>query len=271
MWSVLQLLLIIGTTDAFTASSFGKKCFKSNIDCKMNINYNTNKYVDYDTQNSFIDNSVRNPIIIQGGDTLRTWSFKSPYVEEVQVKLTSEGRPLDSDIELWQGPDNVPCKMRVYIENGANRPFYAVFRTPRAPNTIAIRNIGAIEFPLIADVRSSNIANPSDLCLSSFSPIQGGALRTYAFNPFVESSQIMLKTDGRPLNSRIELLQGPNNNKVVIELYIDDGFEKPFFCILNTPGTGNVIRIVNTSPIEFPLIASVTPNSMNRGTMDPIM
>ena len=77
-------------------------------------------------------------------------------------------------------------------------------------------------------------------------------------------------------NNIIELLKYQNilisnNNKIVIELYIDDGFEKPFFCILNTPDTGNVIRIVNTSPIEFPLIASVTPNSMNRDTMDPIM
>ena len=61
------------------------------------------------------------------------------------------------------------------------------------PNTIAIRNIGTIE-SLIADVRSSNVVQPSNLCLSSFQP-PGGALRTYPFNPFVESSQIMLKTD----------------------------------------------------------------------------
>lgn len=266
-WSVLQLTLFITTMDAFIISKFVNKC---NINCNMNIDYR-NKYVEYDPQHSFID-SITNPTIIQGGDTLRTWSFKSPYSNEIQVKLASEGRPLDSDIELWQGPDNVPCKMRVYIENGSMRPFYAVFKTPRTPNTIAIRNIGTIEFPLIADVRSSNVVQPSNLCLSSFSTIQGGALRTYPFNPFVESSQIMLKTDGRPLNSRIELLQGPNNNKIVIELYIDDANDKPFFCVLNMPGSGNVIRIINTSPIEFPLFASVTPNSMNQNSInDPIM
>jgi len=91
------------------------------------------------------------PILVQGG-SLRTWSYRSPLLERVEVILSTEGRPLDADIELWNGPDNTPCKMRVYVENGQLRPFGAVIETPRGPNTIAIRNIGQLEFPFAASV-----------------------------------------------------------------------------------------------------------------------
>ena len=154
--------------------------------------------------------------------------------------------------------------MRVYVENGQLRPFSAVIETPRGPNTVAIRNIGQIEFPLMADVSANDVVDPSPDCITSSMTIQGGALRTYPFDPFVDSVEVLLKTDGRPLNARIELLQGPNNNKQVVELYTEDGFDRPFFCVLETPGSGNVVRIVNTAPVEFPMTAAIVPHSINQ-------
>jgi len=214
--------------------------------------------------------SAQPAILLQGG-SLRTWSFRSPAVEQVQVNLATEGRPLDADIELWHGPDNTPCKMRVYVENGEVRPFSTVIDTPRGPNTVAIRNIGQIEFPIAATVDAQYVAAPSAACMADSKTVQGGALRTYAFDPSVDSVQVLLTTDGRPLNARIELLQGPNNNKQVVELYTEDGCDRSFFCFLETPGSGNVVRIVNTAPIEFPMTASVVPHLIDQKMEDGVV
>lgn len=99
----------------------------------------------------------------------------------------------------------------------------------------------------------------------------------------MESVQIYLKTDGRHLKSKIELLQGPNNIKQTIDIYGSDGKKRPFFTVVETPGTtnysssvqcvlgkfanvffnstgtGNVIRIINTGPLEYPIEVYVEP------------
>ncbi|GAX19674.1 hypothetical protein FisN_19Hh260 [Fistulifera solaris] len=200
------------------------------------------------------------PVIIHGS-SLRTWSFANPNVARVQILLRTEGRPMHANIDLWHGPDNTPQKVALYIEDGALRPFHAYVETPRSPNAVAVYNTGQLEFPLAAVVEADILTEPLPNLVIGNSPrvIQGGALHTYPFDPTVQSVAVLLKTDGRPLNARIELLQGPNNNKQVMEVYSEDGLERPFYVVLETPGSGNVIRIVNTATMEFPLTAYLEP------------
>jgi len=47
--------------------------------------------------------------------------------------------------------------------------------------------------------------------------------------------------------------------KQAIDLYSEDGLDRPFFCTLATPWSGNIVKITNTGPVEFPLTASIVP------------
>lgn len=219
---------------------------------------------------------VSRNVTVQGG-SLRTWAFQSPSIKRVKVVMKTEGRPLNANVDLWQGPDNTPQKMSIYIEDASMRPFKAVIETPGGYNSLAVRNTGQMEFPLAASVvadtddavgRGSAGDIMRDLTATKGRTIQGGALHTYAFEPNVASVQVLLKTDGRPLNARIELLQGPNNNKQVVELYTEDGNVRPFFAVIETPGSGNVVRVVNTATVEFPMTAYVEPFEIGEYSLD---
>lgn len=122
---------------------------------------------------------------IQGGSR-GTWTSAHSYDhDQVQVTMATDGRPLTADVEVYQGPDNTPQKMRVFSEDGRLRPFTTMIQTPAgaaansnvasalanispfglrnnlavaggggggASHSISIRNTGPMEFPIMAGV-----------------------------------------------------------------------------------------------------------------------
>lgn len=112
------------------------------------------------------------------GNTLRTWPLSTSYTDMIQVSLATEGRPLNANIELWQGPDYTPAYMKVYIEDGNLRPFNAILLTPSASNTVAIYNTGNLEFPFYAAVEEKYVSTRILYSLN-FSPYSVDAPGTY--------------------------------------------------------------------------------------------
>ncbi|GKY95784.1 hypothetical protein MPSEU_000539100 [Mayamaea pseudoterrestris] len=214
------------------------------------------------------------PTVVQG-NSLRT--FQTTSADRVQVLLKTEGRPLNSRVELWQGPDYLPFKLGIYLEDGSLSPFNGVVETPYDSNTIAVYNTGNLEFPLKACVvpDKQDLGPIKERLMDSADPItiQGGALRTYPFDASVASVQVCLKTDGRHLQARIELLQGPNNNKQIIQVYSSDGKKRSFYAVFETPEAGCVVRIVNEQTVEYPLMSWVEPYKIDDSfsATEPVM
>mmetsp|Transcript_34693 Transcript_34693/g.84129 ORF Transcript_34693/g.84129 Transcript_34693/m.84129 type:complete len:398 (+) Transcript_34693:128-1321(+) len=220
------------------------------------------------------------------GSSIQTWTFLPEHnVNRLQVDLTTpQGRPMEALVELWQGPTNVPQKLRVYSENGRTCPFSTLVELPADYNTLAVKNIGNLQFPLGAIVVDADTVRPNfDNPLFSgraingpnrFVPIPGGnAMRTFNFDRNVVSLQVVLQSDGGPMSARIELTQGPSNTKQFMDVYSQDGLTYPVSLVIETPGFGKVIRILNTADVAFPLKAWVEPctKSSNEQKVEVVM
>lgn len=177
--------------------------------------------------------------------------------------MKTGGRPLKAKLEHWFGPDYTPATMSVYVEDGGFRPFETIIKTKGFSDSIGIRNTSPGEYPLTACVDPG----VKDAAYEALYESPGGRLvqgaGTVVSFPFpagaTDRVQVMLKTDGRNMKARVELMQGPNNDKQIIEYYASDGKKTPLYLVIETPGNGNVVRIINQNTVEFPFKALVEP------------
>lgn len=200
------------------------------------------------------------------GNTLRTCQIEDSQ-NFFALSLSTEGRPLHATAELWHTPTYVPLTIKIYLENGLLRPFNCLFTCPLTNNAISVRNTHPLEFPLTARVDTNNQASTDFNALGQKvaesgvgDVIQGGALKSYVIDPSAEKVLVHLRTDAYcKVAGVIEITQGPNNKKQYIDFYGSDGKKRPLFFVLDAPGAGNMLRIINHATMEFQFIASVQP------------
>jgi hypothetical protein len=207
---------------------------------------------------------LTSPFIRVLGESRRTWQFVDTSREIVQVVMKSEGRPMRAVSELWVGPDWTPVTIKTYSEDGLERPIQTLIGTRNKEANIEIRNVGGYEFPFSG---SCAYAEPplstarTDLAERTEGRYieGGGAVYTVNFAADVQQVQVLLSTDKLQLNAKIELLNGPNNVKQSFEIYTNNGLLNSLYVVFNTPGSGNVVRVTNIAPLEFPCKAYMSP------------
>lgn len=262
----------------------------------------------YQADNFFPAEGMRGTIV-QGGNR-QTFSQYGGYNEPPQkeVVLQTNGRPLEANLEVWDGPNNIPESVRVWSQDGARYPFTSM-ASNRPGSTTSVRNVGPQAFPLEAGVRAGALASTarnfemgigandlydnygmgtgtmSDQARLGFTSssynnfgraaasafpagrtVQGdGALETFTIEPNVGSVLITAHSEGTPIKAIVELWQGPGTARQIAEVYSQDGLNRPFSAVLETPGDGCTIAIRNVGDMAFPMRASVEPYREKQG------
>mmetsp|Transcript_36795 Transcript_36795/g.66147 ORF Transcript_36795/g.66147 Transcript_36795/m.66147 type:complete len:485 (+) Transcript_36795:144-1598(+) len=72
-----------------------------------------------------------------------------------QTFVETDGRPLDVEMELWEGPGNTPTRVKMYSEDGRQRPMNILTNNDNGyggGGTMSVRNVGSMNFPMSASV-----------------------------------------------------------------------------------------------------------------------
>jgi len=195
------------------------------------------------------------------GQTRKTWKFNDLGKDRVQVALESEGRPVHADIQLWMGPDWTPFSLKTYSEDGKRRPVKTLVGTRNKAAMIEVQNKGDVEFPIkaVSNYASDDMAQvPAEIPENTQSiNIAGNALHSFMIEEGAKQAEVVLHTDGRQLNAKIELLNAPNNPKQVYEVFTNNGDLNRLVVCFDIVDPSSTIRVVNLATHEFPCYANV--------------
>jgi len=191
------------------------------------------------------------------GETRHAFGFNDNSRDVVQVSMESpSSRPINSEVNLWLGPDYTPYQLKCHSEDGKTFPIQALVGTKKYAVNVEVKNVGPFTHPL-STACSYAIAPlsdaPKEIQNEEGTYIEGGAIRIQPFPPEVDQLQVLLKTNGKQLKAKIELLNGPNNVKQEYEVYASNGDATSLFIVFETPGAGNSIRVKNQASLEYPL------------------
>lgn len=199
------------------------------------------------------------------GLTRHAFGFNDLNRDVVQVAMQSpSSRPITSEINLWLGPDYTPFQLKCHSEDGKNFPIQTLVGTKKYAVNVEVKNTGPYTHPLntACSYAIGPLADaPAEIQFEEGTYIEGGAVRMQPFPAEVDQLQVLLKTNGKQLKAKIELLNGPNNVKQEYEVYSSNGEKNALFIVFQTPGAGNAIRVKNLASLEYPLDMYYRPSA----------
>ncbi len=126
----------------------------------------------------------------------------------------------------------------------------------------------------LGDLRKIEGTSPVDYAMDG----QTNNEEIFSFEKNVDSVQVLIETNGLACQARIEVTYDCNNNnqycddeiQQVVELQIEDGKERPFFAVIETPmRCPSKVRVVNLDPYSaFSISACVEPYTIGDGNDD---
>jgi len=198
------------------------------------------------------------------GNSRKSFGFNDLSKDTIQVAMKTEGRPLDATVEVWIGPDWTPYELKCFSDDGRQFPVQTLVGTRNKEAELELRNTAPYEMPFtvacsyakapLADIRKKIPQTEEKRTVQG-----GGSVYSIPLPAGMKQARVFLTTDTKQLNAKVELLNGPNNIKQAFKIFTNNGVLNSFYCVFETPGAGNTIRITNLAPMEFPSYAYVAP------------